>query len=140
MEQKNTIKEKAKELFVDESQMKDQIEKIIELVGGKIKIYERTGEPFLLEPEKYSNREKIFLVIVGFFISNESGVIDSPQTDINSLGKILGGIPNTTLSAPLKNLVDMKVILRVNSSYQLNKQNYLRVIQMLEKLDENGRK
>jgi hypothetical protein len=140
MEQKNIIKEKAKELFVDESQMKNQVEKIIELVKGKIKIYEKTGEPFLLEPEKYSNREKIFLVIVGFFISNESGVIDSPLTDINSIGEILGGIPNTTLSAPLKNLVDMKIILRINSNYQLNKQNYLRVVQMLEELNKNGRK
>jgi len=140
MEQENTIKEKAKELFVNESQMENQIEKIIDLSKGKIQIYEKTGEPFLLEPEKYSNREKIFLIIIGFFISHESGIIDFPSVEINSMGRILGGIPNTTLSAPLKNLVDMKIILRTNQGYQLNKHNYLRVIQMLEGLKKDGRK
>lgn len=139
MEQEKGIKEKAKELFVNESQLENQIEKIIELLKGKIQISEKTGEPFLLEPEKYSNKEKIFLIIIGFFISNESGVIDSPSVEINYLGRILGGIPNTTLSAPLKNLVDIRVILRTNQGYQLNKNNYIRIIQMLEGLKDGKR-
>ena len=137
MEPSEEIKNLAEELFVDEKQLINQMEKIINLVKGKIQIYKESGEPLLINSEKYSNREKIFLIILGIFIANQSRVRDSSFLTLTSIGQILGGIPNTTLSAPVKDLVDKKIILRSErEGYELNKLNCSQIISMLEEIDK----
>jgi hypothetical protein len=98
------------ERFIDETHKK----KLLSLTKDFIAIGNTTGKIFLTNSEKMSNSEKALFYLIGVYIAHVLGLRDKNKADLSELSNELN-IVKTTLSAPIKNLLDSKMIRRDDS-------------------------
>ena len=106
------------ELLVSEKETLDQLKELVQLSKLLFKIDE-TGKVILSRNHKFSNPEKIELLLIGKYFAFNLKLIEEPCLDITQISEGLG-IKNTTLSAPLGKLVEDRIITKPGSGkYQI---------------------
>ena len=135
MEQDTDDKNIISKLFVSKERIVERLNSLVNLSSGLITIVEETGEVFFDdESENINNTDRIFLFTLGNYFSFKSGLRDEPQVTISEIANKLN-VPNTTIPAPMKNLLDQKVILKSEKGYyKINFDNYKRIKQILLKI------
>lgn len=110
----NNDSEIFKEYLKDERCIEESLKrKLLALTKDDIGIGSDTGK-ILLFNQKLSNNDKVLFYLIGVYISHELGLRDKNKADLSELSKELG-IIQTTLSAPVKTLLDKGIIRRDES-------------------------
>ena len=106
------IEQKKKEIlnkiFLKEDDTLKELGELVTLSSGFFKIEQKSASIIFNQDVSISNRDKIILLLIGRYFSKEMGVLQSDGLPIADVSKQLG-IPNTTLSAPLGDLVKKKI-------------------------------
>lgn len=107
-----SIEQKKKEIlskiFLKEEDTLNELGELVSLSSRFFKIEQETANVILNKDVSISNRDKIVLLLIGRYFSKEMGVLQADGLPIAEISKQLG-IPNTTLSAPLGDLVKKKI-------------------------------
>lgn len=112
------IDQKKKEIlgkiFLKEEDTLRELGELVNLSSRLFKIEQESSGVIFDQNVSLSNRDRILLLLVGRYFSKEMGILEYDGLPIADISKQLG-IPNTTLSAPLGDLVK-KNILRKNEN------------------------
>ena len=102
-------------LYVKEDDVLKQTEQIIAALQPHVGI-EPISKKIVIKNENLVNRDKIGCYLVAKYFMKKQGLVSDSSADIQELEKELG-IVKTTLSAPLKQLVDDRFLDRENGKY-----------------------
>jgi hypothetical protein len=108
-----------KELVRTKEDINRSIWESIKDLKNLIIIEDNTGRIIILNKDKFKNMDKLILFMIGKFMAYVGEVIQSPETDIQTISDELGVI-KTTISAPLGELVKKNVLLKKESKYKFN--------------------
>ncbi|MCD6092451.1 MAG: hypothetical protein J7J38_00330 [Candidatus Aenigmarchaeota archaeon] len=122
-------------LFVSKEKMIEKLKMLVNLSYGLITVVNETGEVlFEDDVESLSNSEKIFLLLLGSYFSFKSGLRDDVDVTLSEIANKLN-VPNTTISAPMSNLLERSLVLKSKKgSYRININNYKRIKETLIRL------
>lgn len=136
---KNKEKEIIAPLIIEEKEELKRLKTLVALSKNLLQITKESGTVIIIK-DGLSNREWIFLYILGVFLSFKAGLRDKETVSLKELYKKTG-IPTTTLSSPLKRLLDIKVIKRVSSGdYGIYHHDLLRTKKILINIDRSSNK
>jgi hypothetical protein len=96
-------------IFLKEEDTLKELGELVSLSSGFFKIEQESASVIFNQDVSISNRDKIILLLIGKYFSKEMGVLQSGGLQIADISKQLG-ILNTTVSAPLGNLVKKRII------------------------------
>lgn len=99
-----------KDIFLKEEDVLAKFERLVKLASPFLKVEEKSGRVVLSNEFEFNNIEKMFLILLGKYFAFHYEVIDNQTLTISDLSLETGGIPITTLSAPLSRLVKDRVI------------------------------
>ena len=108
----NAKKEILAGLVVSDEVLFDDLKKIVKQMSTVVKIT-AGGKIYFEAGRKLNNREKIFLYLAAAHFAEELKLRESGVVHITELENELGA-KQTTLSAPIKALVDENIIFRVS--------------------------
>ena len=124
MEQNNNEKDIISKLFVSNENITERLQSLVELCHGLFNIVQETGEVFLEDASFLNNNEKILLYMTGTYFSWKSHLKKDNGMSISELANRLG-VPITTISAPLKKLIEDHLISKKSiGSYEIRFENY----------------
>jgi len=98
-----------KDLLINEA---EELERLIPLIKKLVRIKERTGEPYIISKEKFTQRESIALYLIGKYFSYELGKSDSTLASNKEISKNLSLGRNVT-NARLKDLEKDRLVERI---------------------------
>lgn len=140
MEQNNDEKTIISKLFISRERIVERLNSLVDLSHGSISIIEETGEIYLENPSKLNNTERIFLFLLGTYLAYKSELKDTPYITLSEIASKLS-VPNTTIPAPMSNLLKKKVVLKSEKgSYYLNYDNYRKIKEILLEIKEKNGK
>lgn len=106
MEKKREILSK---LLVSEEETLGELEELVTMASRLLRIEKETGESFFTTPKDLTNKDKIALLLVGKYFAKELGLKTDTAFSTGELSEKLN-VPSTTLSKPLGQLVEEKII------------------------------
>jgi len=98
------------ELVVSEDETLDNLKKLVSKSKHFFFIEGATGRVVLSRDFDFSNTEKIMFLLMGKYFASNLEIIPRKPLDIRQISEELGGIPITTLSAPLGKLVSDNLV------------------------------
>lgn len=107
-------KEILSKIFLKEEDTIKELGELVSLSDKFFKIEQKSANVIFNQGLSLSNRDKVILLLIGKYFSKEMEIIESIGLSIADLSEQLG-IPNTTLSAPIGDLVKNKIISKNNS-------------------------
>ncbi len=107
-------KEILSKIFLKEGDTLKELGELVTLSSGFFKIEQESASIIFNQDVSISNRDKIILLLIGRYFSKEMGVLQSDVLPIAEISKQLG-IPNTTTSAPLGDLVRKKIVRKTDN-------------------------
>jgi hypothetical protein len=93
-----------KDIILKEEDVLAQLQRIVKLATPFLKIEEKTGRIVLSNDFEFANADKIFLLLLGKYLSYHSEIAKEISLDMQEISNGLG-IVSSTLSAPLGRLV-----------------------------------
>jgi hypothetical protein len=113
-------KEILKDLILREEDVLAQLQRIAKLAKPFLRIEESTGRVVLSSDYQFTNPERIFLFLLGKYFAYHSDITKETTTSISNISDGIGVVV-TTLSAPLKRLVDSQIVERPEKdTYRIN--------------------
>jgi len=103
-------KEILKDIFLKEEDVLAKFERLVKLASPFLKVEEKSGRVVLSNDFELTNSEKLFLILLGKYFACHYEVIKDQSQSLNDLSLEIGGIPVTTLSAPISRLVKEKIV------------------------------
>jgi len=97
-------KEIIKELVISEEDVVERLRTLVSKAKEFIYIEDKTGRVIFKSIHDISNSEKILLHLIGRFFAEKIGFIENSKLSMRQISDNLG-IPITTISAPLGNLI-----------------------------------
>jgi len=123
-------------IFLKEGDTLKELGELVTLSSGFFKIEQESASVIFNQDVSISNRDKIILLLIGRYFSKEMGVLQSDVLPIAEISKQLG-IPNTTASAPLGDLVKKKIVRKTdNGDYGII---YHRIKNELQRLNDKAK-
>jgi len=121
-------------LFVSQETLAERLNSIVELSEGVIQIVEESGDIFIEDGLNISNTERIFLNLLGNYLSFKSGLKNNTSMQLGEIADKLS-VPITTIPAPMKGLTNEKVVIKSEKgAYQINFENYKKIKEILQKI------
>lgn len=96
-------------IIMKEEDVLSKLKTLVQLAKPFLKVEETTGRVVLTEKYSFTNPEKIFLVLVGKYFAKHYEILESEVVGISDVSEDLG-VPVTTLSGPLGELVENHVV------------------------------
>ncbi len=103
-------KEILKDIFLKEEDVLAKFERLVKLSTPFLKVEEKSGRVVLSTDFEFTNSEKLFLILLGKYFAYHYDVIKDQSQSLNDLSLEIGGIPVTTLSAPIARLVKERIV------------------------------
>lgn len=135
---KNEDHEKTKQnilnkIFLKEEDTLKQLDEIVELAKKHFKVEFDTGNVIFSSGKKYSNREKIILLLIARYLGKVGESIESDEIAIGKISDILS-VKKTTLSKPLGDLILENIIKKNDKGeYQIVHHKIKEVLLEIEK-------
>ena len=101
-------------IFLKEGDTLKELGELVTLSSRFFKIEQESASVIFNQGISISNRDKIILLLIGRYFSKEMSVIQSDVLPIAEISNQLG-IPNTTTSAPLGDLVKKKIVRKTDN-------------------------
>lgn len=99
-----------RQIISKEEDVLAKLNTLVQLAKAFVRIDENTGRiDFVSENCTLTNYEKIFLALVGKYFARQSGILEDDFVGISDLSDDLG-VPVTTLSKPLRRLVQNRIV------------------------------
>lgn len=95
--------EKNNNLIVSEEEIIKELEELSKELAPVFKIESPSGEIIFNEFNKWSDRQKILLLLIGKYIAYKKKIIQEPSVSISTIAKELCR-PMSSLSGPIKKL------------------------------------
>ena len=109
-----------KDLILREEDVLAQLQRIATLAKPFLRIEESTGRVVLSDGFQFANTEKIFVFLLGKYLAFHSGITKETTVSISDISDGVG-VVITTLSAPIKRLVDDHIAERPEKdTYRVN--------------------
>jgi DNA-binding transcriptional ArsR family regulator len=109
-----------KEIMTSDEDILIRLKKLVESSKSFLKVEEKSGKVIISSDFKFDNSEKIFLLLLGKFFAMHYGILKDYSVTFGDIRSELG-IKRTTLSAPIKTLVDNGLIERPKeNTYKIN--------------------
>lgn len=107
-----------KDLFVSEQDTLDELKELVNLSKPLFKIEKETGKLVFSETTNANsrNKDKLVLLLIGRYLAKVMGVVTDDGMQIAAMSEQLG-IPKTTLSGPLGELVSEDIIRKNDQSF-----------------------
>lgn len=113
-------KEILKDLILREEDVLAQLQRIVKLAKPFLRIEEKTGRVVLSDDFQFANSEKTFLFLLGKYLAFHSGITKETIANMSALSDGIA-VVRTTLSAPLKRLLDSHIVERPEKdTYRIN--------------------
>ena len=129
----NGEKEILSKLVIEEGKLdKEELERLVSFLKDYVFIEDKTGKVGLKNPNKLSNANKITLYLSGVYCAFRLDLRDKNEASLLELTNTLN-IKRTTLSAPLKRLVDSRAIRRTSGKYNMTAYEIYNLIRSDEK-------
>lgn len=129
----NKKKEILKEIITDEETVLLRLRKLVDSAKPFLKVEEKSGLVVISPEFSFANSDRIFLLLLGKYFAMNYGILKDYTVTLGDIGAELG-IKRTTLTSPLKTLIDNGIVERPKeNAYRINpyKADYL-----LRKLNE----
>jgi hypothetical protein len=102
--QENKEKEILEGLFLKEEDTLKELKSLVDMSKSCFKVEQETSNVVLNRNVSWSNKDKVVLLLIGKYFANRMTIVESPGIDIAGTSAQLG-IPKTTLSGPLGDLI-----------------------------------
>lgn len=120
MESAGEKKKILEEIIMKEEDVLSKLKTLVQLAKPFLKVEETTGRVVLTEKYSFTNSEKGFLILVGKYFAKHYDIIESEVVSIRDVSEDLG-VPVTTLSGPLGELVENHTVEKCNrGQYKVN--------------------
>ena len=130
-------KEILKNMLVDESDVVQNLAKIVQKAKDIFVMEKSSGKIIFKNYSELKNPQKITCVLIGKYFAKRLDLIDDHTTTVSEISKELD-IPQTTLSSPLKSLRKSGQILYEKSRYRVNPHRIQEIIESI--LNEKNKK
>lgn len=94
-----------KKLVVEEKDTIKEMEKLVEEAARFFKIEKPSGRIMFQNFGALTDQQRISIIMLGKYFASKLKIIDNPMLSISDISKELGR-PMTTLSRPMKELID----------------------------------
>jgi CRP-like cAMP-binding protein len=109
-----------KEIITSEEATLLALKRLVESAKLFLKVEEKTGRVIISPNFKFTNADKIFLILLGKYFAKHYEILKDFTVTLSDISMEIG-IKRTTLSAPLKRLVDDDVVSRPReNTYRIN--------------------
>jgi hypothetical protein len=109
-----------KDLILREEDVLAQLQRIATLAKPFLRIEGSTGRVVLSDDFQFANSEKVFLFLLGKYLAFHSGIINETTVTMSDISDGVG-VVMTTLSAPIKRLIDDHTVERPEKdTYRVN--------------------
>jgi hypothetical protein len=126
-------KEILKDLILREEDVLAQLRRIATLAKPFLRIEEKTGRVVLSQDFQFTNTEKIFLFLLGKYLAFHSSIVKGTTVSMSDISDGVSVVV-TTLSAPLKRLVDDHTIERPEKdTYRVNPHKIEATLQIMNR-------
>lgn len=98
-----------KKLVVEEKDSIKEMEKLVEEAARFFKIEKPSGRIMFQNFGALTDQQRISIIMLGKYFASKLKIIDNPMLSISDISKELGR-PMTTLSRPMKELIDRGLI------------------------------
>jgi hypothetical protein len=106
-------------LLVDEDLGEREFKEIAELSSKYIEIHKCTGDIYIKNRDSYTISQRLEILLVGLWISQELKLLDSLAVTCADLAEKLGE-KQTSVSGPLSKLVKSNIVTKKDQAYSLN--------------------
>jgi uncharacterized membrane protein YcgQ (UPF0703/DUF1980 family) len=120
------------EIIMKEEDVLSNLKTLVQLSRSFLKVEETTGRVVLTEKYSFTNSEKVFLILVGKYFAKHYEILESEVVSNKEVSEDLG-VPVTTLSGPLGELVEKHTVEKCDrGQYKVNPHKVEATLQKLK--------